>query len=290
MNVMEFDFKGSGIRTLRFDGEPWFVANDVANALGYSNCRDAVRKHCRRVEGVAICDAMGREQLTNVICESDVYRLIFRSKLPAAELFEEWVVGEVLPEIRRSGGYIHASHEMSDDDILARAVVLAQAKIRDREERLLIAERERDEAIAEKSRINGRQMATALGKVGGLTRSIRIVRDCNDDMVYDVSLTVDSCVRRVMGSVRDDAVGVGIPSEHVYRYGWKVFRIEAGIDRVRPRSGDGSLIFRILLSMKANARIVVRNLAVDWDRRKCQKGFRKSLLSSLSEVYENSRR
>ena len=86
------------------EGEPWFVASDICGVLGYANPRAAIAAHCK---GVAKRDipTRGGEQAALVIPERDVYRLIMRSKLPAAERFEEWVVGEVLPSIRKTGGY-----------------------------------------------------------------------------------------------------------------------------------------------------------------------------------------
>ena len=103
-----FDFTGHEVRILIQNGEPWFVAKDVAEVLGYSNHRDAIAKHCKTAmrDGVAIRDALGREQSMVIIPERDVYRLIFRSRLPAAEQFEDWVVEEVLPALRKHGQYV----------------------------------------------------------------------------------------------------------------------------------------------------------------------------------------
>ncbi len=86
------------------DGEPWFVGADVARVLGYANPHEAVRTHCKGVSEI-LTPSSGGEQATKCIPEGDLYRLIIRSKLPAAEKFEAWVVGEVLPSIRKTGGY-----------------------------------------------------------------------------------------------------------------------------------------------------------------------------------------
>ena len=85
-------------------GEPWFVANDVARLLGYSNASDAISRHCKGGRETRLPSAGGM-QLIKVIPERDVYRLIMRSQLPAAEAFEDWVVSDVLPSIRKTGGY-----------------------------------------------------------------------------------------------------------------------------------------------------------------------------------------
>lgn len=86
------------------DGSIWFVGVDVARALGYTNPQKAVRDHCKGVNETFIPSAGGKQR-TNVITEGDVYRLIIRSKLPAAERFERWVFEEVLPSIRKHGIY-----------------------------------------------------------------------------------------------------------------------------------------------------------------------------------------
>ena len=98
------------IRTVELDGEPWLVGKDVATALGYSNTKDALAKHVdpedkRQDDGVAICDPMGREQHPTIINESGLYSLVLSSKLPTARKFRRWVTSEVLPSIRKTGGY-----------------------------------------------------------------------------------------------------------------------------------------------------------------------------------------
>lgn len=97
------------IRIVYQNGEPWFVANDIAEALGYLNTRDAIRNHCRYV---AKHDAPHPQSPSktieiNIIPESDVYRLIMRSNLPAAERFQDWVVEEVLPSLRKHEVFEH---------------------------------------------------------------------------------------------------------------------------------------------------------------------------------------
>lgn len=93
------------IRTMSIDGEPWFVANDVAKSLGYANPSDATNKHCKRSEMRWGSDSLGRRTEFKVIPESDLYRLIAKSQLPEAEKFESWIFDEVLPTIRKHGAY-----------------------------------------------------------------------------------------------------------------------------------------------------------------------------------------
>ena len=102
-NLIPFQFDTAQVRVIQDEnGEPWFVAKDVAAALGYANPSNAVQAHCKAKRNEVIPDS----GMTAIIPERDVYRLIMRSKLPAAEQFEEWVVGEVLPSIRKHSGYM----------------------------------------------------------------------------------------------------------------------------------------------------------------------------------------
>lgn len=93
------------VRTIEIDGKPYFVANDVARALGYTNPSKATNDHCKNALIRRGNDSLGREQDFKFIPEGDIYRLIIRSNLPSAERFESWVFDEVLPAIRQTGGY-----------------------------------------------------------------------------------------------------------------------------------------------------------------------------------------
>lgn len=95
------------IRTLLIDEQPWFVGKDVAIVLGYKNISDALKKHIDKEDkGVAKCYTLGGNQNLVIINESGLYSLILSSKLPNAKKFKRWVTSEVLPEIRKTGGYI----------------------------------------------------------------------------------------------------------------------------------------------------------------------------------------
>ena len=93
------------IRVVMQDGEPWFVARDVAKVLGYQNTVDAVNTHCKKVNDFRDSKMLPTATPMKIIPESDVYRLIMRSNLPTAEKFQTWVCEEVLPSIRKTGGY-----------------------------------------------------------------------------------------------------------------------------------------------------------------------------------------
>ena len=135
-NIQVFNNEEFGeVRVIEENGKPFFCGNDVAKALGYSNAPDAMRRHCRAIVK-RDTPISGKMQEINYIPEGDVYRLITHSKLPAAERFESWVFDTVLPSIRKTGGYIQGEESMSDDDLIARALVMAQKKIELREQQL----------------------------------------------------------------------------------------------------------------------------------------------------------
>lgn len=130
------------IRTLTDDDKTLFCGKDVAEALGYAKPQNAIADHCPHAlkRGVGVqtgTKADGTPAFQNVemkfITEGDVYRLIAHSKLPSAEKFESWVFDEVLPSIRKHGGYIAGQENLTDDELLARAVLVAQSKIAERD-------------------------------------------------------------------------------------------------------------------------------------------------------------
>lgn len=97
------------IRTLEIDGEPYFVGKDVASVLGYAKPLNAISKHVDEDDSLkrGLIDSLGRTQQTIVINESGLYSLILSSKLPTAKKFKRWVTSEVLPTIRKTGGYVN---------------------------------------------------------------------------------------------------------------------------------------------------------------------------------------
>lgn len=124
------------VRTLEIDGKPYFVANDVARALGYKRPADAVATHCKGSVKHRHLTA-GGEQEVKIIPEGDVYRLVIKSKLPTAERFESWIFDEVLPTIRKHGTYMTnevIERTLTDPDYL---IQLATALKNERQARLL---------------------------------------------------------------------------------------------------------------------------------------------------------
>ena len=124
------------IRGLNIDGKPYAVANDIAKTLGYTNPSKATNDHCKKSKMVWGNDSLGRRQQFKVIPEGDIYRLIIKSKLPKAQEFECWVMDEVLPQIRQTGGYIPVSQEDDEKLILAKALMITKRTIEQKEQLL----------------------------------------------------------------------------------------------------------------------------------------------------------
>ena len=128
MNAVQvLNFQQSSVRTVADNkGELWFLANDVCEILGYSNPRQAVQKNCKE-KGVSNRYTLtrGGEQSMTYINEPNLYRLIIKSRKPAAEAFEEWVMETVLPTIRKTGGYQVGQKTTADDRTGLRQAVAA---------------------------------------------------------------------------------------------------------------------------------------------------------------------
>ena len=123
------------IRTFEQDGKVLFCGTDIAAALGYTNPRKAVRDHTRGGTKCSIPTISG-DQTMAFIPEGDVYRLIVHSKLPSAERFEKWVMEDVLPAIRKTGGYIAGHETLSDAELMAKALEVAHRTLAVREKQI----------------------------------------------------------------------------------------------------------------------------------------------------------
>ena len=113
------------IRTMTKDEKTYFVGNDVAKALGYVETSKAIRTHCKGVSEMDI-PTNGGIQKMKMITEGDIYRLVIKSQLPSAEKFENWIFDNVLPSIRKNGGYIANQENLTPEQIVANALVVAQ--------------------------------------------------------------------------------------------------------------------------------------------------------------------
>lgn len=128
------------IRAVEIDGEPWLVGKDVATVLGYSDTAQAIRKHVDSEDkGVVETTTPGGKQKVTVINESGMYDLVFSSHLPDAKKFKRWVTTEVLPAIRKTGGYI-PTDGADEKEIMARGFLIAMKTIEEKDK--LIARHE----------------------------------------------------------------------------------------------------------------------------------------------------
>ena len=137
------------VRTIQQNGEPWFIGKDVAEILGYKKPENAIAVHVDDEDKTTtLIQGTGSNYKSNavIINESGLYSLILSSKMPKAKEFKRWVTSEVIPAIRKTGGYIAGSENMTDAEIMAKAVLVAQSTIQQRDQR--IKELESDVAAA----------------------------------------------------------------------------------------------------------------------------------------------
>ena len=125
------------IRMMDINGETWFVGKDVASILGYKNTRQAIATNVDEDDkGVHEMDTpSGRQEMT-IINESGLYALVLNSKLKTARDFKNWVTKDVLPAIRRNGGYVTGQQDMTPQELMAAALLMAQKTIADRDARI----------------------------------------------------------------------------------------------------------------------------------------------------------
>ena len=139
------------VRVVEHDGEPWFVAKDVAKVLGYKkldamyrviDAQDKKEIDPQSVENTGfpqngvILESNPNIRRMMLITESGLYEAIFNSTLPAAKTFKRWVTTEVLPSIRKHGGYIAGQETMSDDELMAKALLMAHSKIEEKDKQI----------------------------------------------------------------------------------------------------------------------------------------------------------
>ena len=137
-NTLQFNNKEFGeLTVIEKDGEFFFLGKEVAEKLGYSNTRDALARHVDIVDraDVGIHDGRQMRSMT-AINESGLYSLILSSKLPSAKRFKHWVTKEVLPSIRKNGGYIAGQEKLTNEEILAKAMLVANNVIEENNQKI----------------------------------------------------------------------------------------------------------------------------------------------------------
>lgn len=145
--IQKFDFKGAALRTLTDEaGEPWFVLKDCMSILDLGNPTETVKMFDKdEFSTTEVIDSIGRRQQTYIISEPGLYRLVMRSRKPEAKEFQRWVTHEVLPQIRKTGGYIPTSDADDDMTILAKAVMIGQRTMEEQKQRIAAQQSRIDE-------------------------------------------------------------------------------------------------------------------------------------------------
>lgn len=133
-----FDYNGKSIRTMEFNGQPWFVAIDVCNVLEIANSRDAVARLDEDEKNtVGLTDGNKRgNPNTAIVSESGLYSLILGSRKPEAKQFKRWITHEVIPSIRKTGGYIAGQETLSPEELMAKALLVAKQTLAERDARI----------------------------------------------------------------------------------------------------------------------------------------------------------
>jgi len=173
-----FVFANAEIRVVMLDDAPHFVGKDVAERLGYADPAGAIAKHCKGSPKRHPLSTQGGMQEVRVLSEPDVLRLIVRSKLPEAQQFERWVFEEVLPAIRKSGGYMVAAPDETPEEIMLRALTIAKETV-DRQKAEIEAAKPALEAHARLVNAKGRTNLREVGKELkiGSQKGIDLMRD-----------------------------------------------------------------------------------------------------------------
>lgn len=136
--IRKFDFRGAALRTLTDEaGEPWFVLKDCMSILDLGNPTETVKMFDKdEFSTTEVIDSIGRRQQTYIISEPGLYRLVMKSRKPEAKEFQRWVTHEVLPQIRKTGGYIPTTDADDDMTILAKAVMIGQRTMEAQKQRI----------------------------------------------------------------------------------------------------------------------------------------------------------
>lgn len=135
-NIKIFDYHGQEVRTVEMNGQPWFVGKDVAEVLGYTNPQKAIRDHVDQEDRTVNESFTVHGTPIALINESGLYSLVMSSKLSTAKQFKRWVTSEVLPSIRKTGGYIAGQETLSPEELMAKALLVAKQTLAERDARI----------------------------------------------------------------------------------------------------------------------------------------------------------
>ena len=136
-NLMIFENPEFGaVRSILIDGDPWFVAADVCKALEIEKTNRALSRLDDDEKGAHSVSTPGGRQRMSIISESGLYSLILGSRKPEARAFKRWITHEVIPSIRKNGGYIAGQEAITPEELMAKALLVAQKTIADRDARI----------------------------------------------------------------------------------------------------------------------------------------------------------
>lgn len=135
-NIQIFKYENNDVRTVEMNGEPWFVLKDVCKVLGISKYRDAAERLDDDERAPVRVDTLGGAQEMTAVNESGLYNVILRSDKPEAKPFRKWVTSEVLPSIRKNGGYIAGQEQLTPSELMAKALLVANKTLAEREARI----------------------------------------------------------------------------------------------------------------------------------------------------------
>lgn len=168
-SLIPFSFEGQAVRVTDQGGEPQFVLPDVCKVLGIRNSRDAAARLDDDEKGVVITDTLGGPQEMTVINESGLWSLVLTSRKPEAKRFKKWITSEVIPAIRKTGGYMVAAQDETPEQLALRAMQVLQATVQRQKVQLALAQPKAD-ALDLISASEGSLTFTQAAKMLGVNR------------------------------------------------------------------------------------------------------------------------
>ena len=220
-------------------GEPWFCAKDLCDALGYKRATDAVRQHVRSSDTAkyriartvknrfGVSEGKVQNVLMNFVNESGFYALVLGSKLPSAVKFKDWVTSVVLPQIRKTGGYIPVKEGESEEETIRNAEEILRATLKKKEELL---EQQRKLIEEQKARLDG-QKAWIADQDARLIQQKALLHQQEVQLGLDKKLIgeQDEEIRRLNGVVDEQVVNIA-------RKGENIIHLEHQVDGLMPKA------------------------------------------------------